>query len=61
MFHEIEMSGEEWIITAENRAILRIVPIGQGRSVEDVFAPFQGRVQYYEDINTPTSSEWSED
>ena len=60
IFREIEESGEEVIVTDNNRPVLRIVPIGQKKSVEELFAPYQGRVIYYEDINTPTIDEWSE-
>lgn len=60
LFHEIQSSGEEWIVTDENRAILRITPIHTGHRVEEVFAPFLGKVEYFEDINTPTTDEWDE-
>jgi mevalonate kinase len=30
------------------------------RSVEEVFRPYQGKVIYYEDPNTPTTDEWSD-
>jgi antitoxin (DNA-binding transcriptional repressor) of toxin-antitoxin stability system len=60
IFREIEESGEEVIVTDNNRPVLRIVPIVQKKSVEELFAPYQGKVIYYEDINTPTIDEWSE-
>ena len=60
IFREIEESGEELIVTDNNRPVLRIVPIVQKKSVEELFGPYQGKVIYYEDINTPTIDEWSE-
>jgi prevent-host-death family protein len=60
IFREIEETGEEVIITDNNRPVLRIVPIVQKKSVEELFAPYQGKVLYYEDINTPTINEWSD-
>jgi antitoxin (DNA-binding transcriptional repressor) of toxin-antitoxin stability system len=60
IFREIEESGEEVIITDNSRPVLKIVPIVQKKSVEELFAPYQGQVTYYEDINTPTIDEWSE-
>ena len=30
------------------------------RSIEEIFAPFQGKAIFYEDPNTPTTDEWSE-
>jgi antitoxin (DNA-binding transcriptional repressor) of toxin-antitoxin stability system len=60
IFREIEQSGEELIVTDNNRPVLKIVPIAQKKSVEELFAPYQGQVIYHEDINTPTLDEWSE-
>ena len=58
IFREIEESGEEWIITDHNRPVLRIQPIEQKKTVEEVFGAIQGKVVYREDINTPTIDEW---
>ncbi|MDE0029949.1 MAG: prevent-host-death protein [Deltaproteobacteria bacterium] len=60
VFREIEESGEELIVTDHNRPVLRIQPIARKRSVEEVFGTLQGKVIYYEDINTPTTDEWPE-
>jgi antitoxin (DNA-binding transcriptional repressor) of toxin-antitoxin stability system len=60
IFREIEESGEEVIVTDNNRPVLRIQPIVQKRSVEEIFAPIRGKVIFYEDPNTPTIDEWSE-
>ena len=58
IFREIEESGEEWIVTDHNRPVLRIQPIVQKKTIEEVFGAIQGEVVYREDINTPTTDEW---
>jgi antitoxin (DNA-binding transcriptional repressor) of toxin-antitoxin stability system len=59
-FREIEKTGEELIVTDHHRPVLRVIPIKPKNSAADVFAEFQGKVVYKEDIRTPTSSEWNE-
>ncbi|MCX6048678.1 MAG: prevent-host-death protein [Chloroflexi bacterium] len=59
IFREIEKSGEEVIVTDNHRPVLRIQPIARKRSVEELFGHLQGKVIYHEDINTPTTDEWS--
>ena len=58
IFREIEETGEEWIVTDHNRPVLRIQPIAQKKTVEEVFGSIQGKVIYRADINTPTTDEW---
>ncbi len=58
IFREIEETGEEWIVTDHNRPVLRIQPITQKKTVEEVFGAIQGKVIYRADINTPTADEW---
>ena len=58
IFREIEETGEEWIVTDHNRPVLRIQPIVQKKTVEEVFGAIQGKVVYREDVNTPTTDEW---
>ena len=58
ILRKIEESGEEWIVTDHNRPVLRIQPIVQKKTVEEVFGAIQGKVVYREDINTPTTDEW---
>lgn len=59
IFREIEQTGEELIVTDHNRPVLKIVPIGKKQTVESLFAKFQGKVVYHEDLNTPTTDEWN--
>ena len=60
VFREIEASGEELIVTDRNRPVLRILPIEDKRSVEDMFGQFQGQLVFHEDVNAPTTDEWTE-
>ena len=60
VFREIEKSGAELVVTANNRPVLKIVPVRQGNSVGEVFGELQGKIAYSEGINTPTEEEWSE-
>lgn len=60
IFRQIEESGEELLVTDGQRPVLRIQPIPRKRTVEEIFADWQGKVVYYEDINTPTTDEWTE-
>lgn len=48
------------IVTDHNRPVLRIQPIAQNKTVEEVFGTIQGKVIYREDINTPTTDEWKD-
>ncbi|MCB0197831.1 MAG: prevent-host-death protein [Anaerolineae bacterium] len=58
VFHQIEMSGEELIVTHHNKPVFRIIPIRQGKNVDELFAPWRGQVAYHVDIDEPTQAEW---
>ncbi len=60
IFREIEASGQELIVTDHGKPVLRIVPIKEKKTVDEVFGEYYGRVVYHEDINTPTIDEWDE-
>ena len=60
VFRDIEESGEGLIVTDRNRAVLRILPIAEKRTVEEVFGDVRGRPVYLEDVDTPTTGEWAE-
>lgn len=62
IMRELEMTGEEAIVTDHGRPVLRIVPIQRGRSVEQVFAPYRqgpGAI-WSEPPDTPTTDEWEQ-
>jgi antitoxin (DNA-binding transcriptional repressor) of toxin-antitoxin stability system len=58
VFRDLEANGGELIVTDRDRPVLRIVPIQEKKSVEEVFGQYQGKVIYNEDINAPTTDEW---
>ena len=59
IFREIEKSGEALIVTDRNRPTLVIHPIKSKRKVDEVFAPYRGKMRILEeDINTPTVEDW---
>jgi antitoxin (DNA-binding transcriptional repressor) of toxin-antitoxin stability system len=60
VFREVEKCGKELIVTDHNKPVLKIVPIRQGKTVQEVFGGVQGKVVYHDDINTPTDGEWGE-
>jgi len=60
IFRQIEQTGEEVIVTDNNRPVLRIQPIVRKASVEDVFSPYRGKMILHEEPDTPTIAEWSE-
>ncbi|MHC4874097.1 MAG: type II toxin-antitoxin system Phd/YefM family antitoxin [Planctomycetota bacterium] len=60
-FRRVEQTGEELIVTDHNKPVLRVTPISNGpQPVEKVFGDIKTKVEYFEDINTPTTDEWSE-
>jgi len=62
IMRELELTGEEAIVTDHGRPVLRIVPIHKGRSVTDVFKPYRQKLQFrfLEPPDTPTLEEWSQ-
>ena len=60
IFRQLEASGEELIVTDQGRPVLKIISIKKEASVAEVFGDIQGKVSYFEDINTSSISEWEE-
>ena len=60
IFRNIEATGKELTITDHGKPVLRIVTFDNKRSVTDLFGDLQGRVINHEDIDTPTTDEWSD-
>jgi prevent-host-death family protein len=56
----VEETGEELIVTDNNRPVVRIVPIRVRVPAADLFADVRGRAVYHEDILAPTIDEWPE-
>jgi len=59
-FRKVEETGEELIVTDNNRPVLRIVPIRQRVPAAEMFADVRRGLVYREDILTPTADEWPE-
>lgn len=59
VFRELEQTGEEILVTDHGRPVLRISPLPHGDTIEELFGPFQGKVGFVEDPDTPTSDEWA--
>lgn len=59
-FREVEKTGEELVVTDHNKPVLKIVPIKPKLRASEVFGGFEGKVEYFEDIRKPTTSEWSD-
>lgn len=60
IFRELEASGESLIVTDRRRPVLRIQPISRKKTVDDVFGALSGQVIYRDDVNLPTTDEWTE-
>lgn len=56
----VEETGEELIVTDNNRPVVKVVPLRERRPASEVFADVRGRVIYREDILAPTTDEWPE-
>ncbi|MDQ3264997.1 MAG: prevent-host-death protein [Myxococcota bacterium] len=59
-FRQVEQSGEELIVTDNNRPVLKIVPIRSRRPAHELFADARGKVRYHGDILEGTAEEWPE-
>ena len=59
-FRQVEERGEELVVTDNNVAVIRILPIRKRQTADEVFANLRGRVVYHEDVMTPTTGEWPE-
>jgi antitoxin (DNA-binding transcriptional repressor) of toxin-antitoxin stability system len=60
VFRQLEASGGELIVTDRNKPVLKIIPIKEKYTVAELFGKYQCRLNYHEDINAPTISEWNE-
>ena len=58
VFRELEANGEALIVTDRNIPVLRITPLNDRFTVEELFGGFQGQVVYHEDVDIPTLNEW---
>lgn len=59
-FRGVEETGDELIVTDNNRPVLRISLIRARVPAAEMFGDLRGRVVYKEDILEPTTDEWTE-
>ena len=59
-FRQVEQTGEELVVTDNDRPVLRVIPIRKKRRADEVFADVRGRIVYHEDPLAPTTDEWPE-
>lgn len=59
-FRRVEESGEELIVTDNNRPVLRVIPMRRPANTASLFADVRGLVVYHEDPVAPTTDEWVE-
>lgn len=59
-FRLVEQTGEELIVTDNNRPVLKVVPIRQRKPAREIFGDVRGKVVYREDVLAPTTDEWPE-
>jgi len=60
VFRELEASGQTLIVTDRSKPVLKIVPIKERGSVDELFGPWRDQVVIYEDLDLPTQDEWEE-
>lgn len=59
-FRRVEETGEELVVTDNNRPVLRIVPIRRHVPTAELFADIRNRVVYHADPVASTEAEWPE-
>ena len=59
-FRQVEQTGEELIVTDNNKPVLKVVPIRHRKPAREVFADVRGKLVEKEDVLTPTTEEWPE-
>ncbi len=57
-FRHVEQTGEELIVTNNNVPTLKVIPIKEKMSVEDVFGDLRGKVRLDDSIMEPETDEW---
>lgn len=58
IFREIEASGQTLIVTDHDEPVLKIVPIKERKSVDELFGPWRDQVIISENLDLPTQAEW---
>ena len=59
-FRQVEESGEELVVTDNNRPVLKVVPIRTRVPAAVAFSDVRGKVIYHADVLEPETDEWPE-
>jgi prevent-host-death family protein len=59
-FRRVEETGEELIVTDNNRPVLKVVPVRRRVPSAEAFGDVRGKVVYHADPLEPTTEEWTE-
>jgi antitoxin (DNA-binding transcriptional repressor) of toxin-antitoxin stability system len=54
----VELEGEEILVTDNSKPVARISQYQQPPTTAELFKNMRGKVQYFEDLTTPTTGEW---
>jgi len=49
-----------FLVTEGTKPVARISPYQKSYSTAELFKNMRGKVQYFEDLTTPTTEEWTE-
>jgi len=56
----VELQGEEILVTEGSKPVARISPYQKSYSTAELLKNMRGKVQYFENLTTPTTEEWTE-
>ena len=59
-FRRVEETGEELIVTDNNRPVVRVVRIRQRVPAAETFSDVRGKLVYHADVLEPETEEWGE-
>ena len=57
---QLELENEDIIVIDQGKPIIKLSKYQSSSNTNELFAPFRGKVKYYEDLTTPTTEEWDE-
>jgi prevent-host-death family protein len=57
-FRHVEITGEELIVTDHRRAVVRIIPYRESKSLKELFENYQGKAMYLAPVTETETDEW---
>ena len=61
LFRELEANGGELIVTDHNKPVLKITPVAEKKSINELFAQWRGKIEFDDEaLNSPTIDEWGD-